>query len=128
MPCQICGAAQTVAKCIICEREVCSSCVVYCPQRDSDICDQKAGSITIYHCPGTYCPPHAKEELIFTCKDCHTQFCRSPINNWAKACPVCKDYICGNCYQTHIKNCTDYYDKEEALEKLYKLIEGEKQK
>ncbi|MHA1651450.1 MAG: hypothetical protein ACTSYB_14770 [Candidatus Helarchaeota archaeon] len=128
MPCDICGADEVSAKCIVCEKNLCSSCVHNCDLQGKDVCVQKAGDFVIYRCPGTHCPTCAIESLIFTCKDCGIKFCRTVIDEWAKPCPTCKDYICGFCYEEHIKTCTDYYDKEEALSKLYKLIEGDKEK
>ncbi|MHA1265266.1 MAG: hypothetical protein ACTSRS_08550 [Candidatus Helarchaeota archaeon] len=126
VPCSMCGSDEITAKCIICEQDLCNSCVITCQQRGTGACDQKAGTIVVYQCPGTFCPKHAKEQMIFTCKDCGVQFCRTAIDIWAKACPTCKDYICGNCYETHIKSCTDVFDKEAALNKLYHMIEGDK--
>ena len=128
MPCQACDAEEATAKCIVCEIELCAECVVVCKLSETDVCDQKAGDFVLYHCPGTYCKTHGKEALIFACKDCKTVFCKTPIDNWAKVCPTCKDYICGNCYESHSKGCTELFDKEQALDKLFKLIEGDKTK
>ncbi|NVM27275.1 MAG: hypothetical protein HWN65_00425 [Candidatus Helarchaeota archaeon] len=126
MPCQACGTEKTTAKCIICEIELCAECVVNCKLSSLDVCDQKAGKVVIYHCLGTFCKIHAKGELNFTCKGCKTVFCKTAIYDWAKACPTCMDYICGNCYKSHVESCTDFYDKETALEKVFKLVEGDK--
>lgn len=128
MTCSICGADDSPVKCIQCEKILCTSCVINCDLQGKDICVQKAGNFIIYRCPGTNCPTCAKEAMIFKCKGCGIRFCRAVIDIWSKPCPTCKDYICGFCYERHIKTCTDFYDKEEALGKLYKLIEGEKKK
>ncbi len=128
MLCQICNSNEAIAKCILCEKELCESCTKACSLKDKDICIQKAGEFIIYQCPATYCPSCGFEALIFTCKSCGIKFCKSVIDNWSKACPTCKDYICGYCYEEHIRDCEDYYDMEDALDKLYKLVEGDKPK
>ncbi|NVM55429.1 MAG: hypothetical protein HWN66_17110 [Candidatus Helarchaeota archaeon] len=126
MPCQICSSAAVVGKCIICEIDLCPSCTISCDLKDTEACTQKAGDMVIYRCPGTYCITHAREALIFTCKDCKITFCKTSIDSWIKACPTCKDYICGNCYTSHTIDCADFYDREESLNELFKLIEGDK--
>ena len=126
MVCHICGSEAAVAKCIICEQELCMECIVNCGLKDKDICVQKAGSFIVFRCPGTFCSEHGKDLLIFRCKDCGITFCKSVLGNWVKPCKTCKDHICGTCYETHIGVCTSYYDKEEALDKLFKLVQGNK--
>ncbi|MDD1778818.1 MAG: hypothetical protein LUQ65_11705 [Candidatus Helarchaeota archaeon] len=126
MACQACGSVETAAKCIVCGKELCSACVVLCGLKDKDICVQKAGSIIVFRCPSTYCEKCGREALIFKCKDCGIVFCKSALDLWAKPCKTCKDYICGFCYETHVATCKSYYDKEEALDKLFKLVQGKK--
>ena len=128
MVCLICGSSDSPEKCILCEKDLCSFCVVRCDPRVKNNCVSKAGEFIIWQCSGTLCPTCAEDALIFTCKGCQVKFCRTVIGTWAKQCPNCKDYICGDCYENHIKTCTDFYDKEIALDKLYKLIEGDKKK
>jgi len=126
MVCQVCGAEETVAQCIVCDKELCDVCVVNCGLKDKGICVQKAGNFIIFSCPGTYCSECGRETLIFICKDCGITFCKSVLDSWAKPCPSCKDYICGYCFETHITTCETYYDKEEALDRLFKLIQSNK--
>lgn len=126
MLCQICGSSDPIAKCIICDKDLCAACVIDCDLKDREICVQKAGNVVIFSCPATYCSEDGKEALIFKCKDCEITFCKSVLDTWVKPCPSCKDYICGNCYETHIMTCTTYYDKEEALDRLFKIIQGGK--
>ena len=126
MLCEICGSEEASSVCIMCEKKLCEACIIRCDVHDKDICIWRAGDIIIHRCSGIHCPTHAIENLIFTCKGCGIKFCKTPIGEWCQSCPSCKDYICGNCYNEHIKTCTEFYDKEEALDKLYNLIEGDK--
>jgi hypothetical protein len=128
MSCLNCGSPNITGKCIICEKDLCDNCMINCDLQKKDVCIQRIGDYIVWRCPGTLCPTDAKEWLIFTCKDCQIKFCKTVIGDWAKPCPTCKDHICGDCYDQHIKTCTTFYDKEEALDKLYKLIQGDKKK
>jgi hypothetical protein len=126
MACQVCGSEEAGARCIVCGKQLCTSCVSNCGLKGKDICVQKAGNTVLFRCPATYCAQCGKEALIFKCKDCGITFCKSALDVWAKPCPTCKDYICGYCYESHITTCNSYYDKEEALDKLFKLVQGKK--
>ena len=124
-----CSSEEVVAKCIICEKELCTNCLVKCDLQDKEVCIRTTGEdIVIYRCPATFCATCARENLIFQCKKCELVFYKTCISNeWAKPCPTCKDHLCGFCFEDYMKSCTDFFDKKKELDKLYKLIQGDKE-
>ena len=102
-------ATHPLERCHICQKSVCSSCVISCPNCGEATC---VDHITSCHvCPQ---PTKVCEKCAIFCSDCKEAHCLKHLEK----CAICQKYICDDC-QFHCAVCKHpicQFHKEECDE------------
>ncbi|MHA1310943.1 MAG: hypothetical protein ACTSQO_08410 [Candidatus Helarchaeota archaeon] len=122
MKCQLCGKKEAEFECIDCGRLICKDCAIFCEFKERGYCVQKLGDIVVYECKGIVCKKCADFTLVHRCYECNVQFCNAILDTLIYECDKCLNKICPDCKEYHIAHCDVVFDREKALDRLYKNI------
>jgi hypothetical protein len=126
MKCSLCQENEAQYECIDCGKKICADCAEFCGLKDSNLCIQRCGNIVVYKCTGIVCKKCADFTLVHTCIECGKSFCNAALDKFIFECPKCLNKVCPDCKQLHISKCNTIFNREEALDRLYKSIASDK--
>ncbi|MHA1145976.1 MAG: hypothetical protein ACTSRW_14635 [Candidatus Helarchaeota archaeon] len=122
LSCKSCGK-ETEKKCIQCSLPVCEDHLLTCDLLEfaEEYCSQKVGSIVAWRCSGIICKDCELDVLTYKCRNCGRRYCMSRSETFK--CKTCKFTFCPECYDSHVKTCTDKYDRDAEMEIIREKIQ-----